>query len=79
VQAANGIQNVKEILKEVNLAQATKDTYGKKYRRFLRFLKMNNNEFANQVKRNGRIRFDDLPELLPLLTIFHQYIVSFKG
>jgi len=45
----------------------------------LRFLKMNNNEFANQVKRNGRIRFDDLPELLPLLTIFHQYIVSFKG
>jgi len=43
--------SVREILKEVNLAQATKDTYQKKYRQFLRFLKMSDTEFTNRVAR----------------------------
>ena len=52
MQGAAQIQSVRSILKEVNLAEATKDTYGKKYRQFLRFLKMSDSEFASQVKKN---------------------------
>lgn len=46
------LRKVREILKEVNLAQATKDTYGKKYRQFLRFLKISDAEFTRQASKN---------------------------
>jgi hypothetical protein len=46
------LQSVKDILKEVNLAEATKETYRKKYRQFLKFLKLSDIEFANRVYKN---------------------------
>ncbi len=39
-------------MKEVNLAEATKETYRKKYRQFLKFLKLSDTEFANRVSKN---------------------------
>lgn len=46
------LQSVRGILKEVNLADATKETYRKKYRQFLKFLKLSDTEFANRVLKN---------------------------
>lgn len=39
-------------MKEVNLADATKETYRKKYRQFLKFLKLTDTEYANRVFKN---------------------------
>jgi hypothetical protein len=46
------LQSVAGILKEVNLADATKETYRKKYRQFLKFFKLTDTEFANRVIKN---------------------------
>ncbi|MBI3860083.1 MAG: site-specific integrase [Thaumarchaeota archaeon] len=54
------VQSVKKILKEVNLAEATKETYGKKYRQFLRFLKVSDTEFANRVFKNPEFAEESL-------------------